>query len=83
MDLRQVEQGFFFIILAYLMIFQNWYMPKLLCEILKNHRRFQMKKMKKSLVQFALNSFLADSVYPKIRFRVLDPDPSLASVTVV
>ena len=73
MGFRQGAQGycssFFAKFMAYLMIFQNvahqW--PKI------------WQKMKKSLTQIALKSIcLADSGYPKIRFRV--PDLSLEAV---
>jgi hypothetical protein len=69
MGLRQGAQGyyssFFAKFITYLMIFDQW--PKI------------WQKMKKSLTQIALKSIcLADSGYPKIRFRV--PDLSLEAV---
>ena len=43
----------------------------------ENHHTIIWQKVKKSLVQLAKGHILADSMYPKIQFRL--PDPSLAS----
>ena len=58
--------------------FSKWSVRQRCYDILKNHPIWQtfVQKMKKTLVQFSLKIFLADSCwYPNIRFQI--PYPSL------
>ena len=68
-------QGFFCQIFDIFDDFSKWNTPKTHCETLKNHQIYKIfgKKWRKALFNLPWTHLLADSVYPKIQFRVADP----------